>query len=336
MRELCCREAMHTSFRQAADDLSRVGQVSISAEMLRRIVEDEGRRLLHRQKAGDLRPAWTAADCRERADSPTCVITGADGVKVPMVTEQEKRKRRQRRVKRRRRTGSLRRRRLRKGSDQSYKEFKIVAFYDPSHERQYAIGTSGDHKTLGRLMRQHAGRIRLDHADCAYSVTDGAEWIRRQYQSQLPMLKANVLDYYHLREHVITAATKVFGEGTNEAIQWRKAITACALEDGPLELLGQLREQRKTLRSPTKRRAITELENYIAKRVSMLDYPTFRKQGYEIGSGPTEAFCKTLTARLKGSGRRWDRPNAEAIMALAATRASQLWKTYWTLETNAA
>lgn len=253
-----------------------------------------------------------------------------------MVTEEEKKKRRQRRVKRARVKGQSRRRRIRKGSDQSYKEFKILAFYDPSHERQYAIGTSGDHKTLGRLMRQHAGHIRLDHADQAYSVTDGAEWIRRQYQSQLPMLKANVLDYYHLREHVIAAGSKLFGEGTDEAIRWRKQITGCALEDGALEVLGRLRELRKTLRSPTKRQAVTELENYIAKRVSMLDYPTFRKRGYEIGSGPTEAFCKTLTARLKGSGRRWDRPNAEAIMALSAARASNLWKAYWNIKTDAA
>jgi len=36
-----------------------------------------------------------------------------------------------------------------------------------------------------------------------------------------------------------------------------------------------------------------------------------------------------LTARLKGRGRRWDRPNAEAIMALAAVEHSRLWATYW-------
>ena len=38
-------------------------------------------------------------------------------------------------------------------------------------------------------------------------------------------------------------------------------------------------------------------------------------KGRQIGSGPTEATCKALTVRLKGSGMRWDADNAEALMA---------------------
>jgi len=87
---------------------------------------------------------------------------------------------------------------------------------------------------------------------------------------------------------------------------------------------------------PAKREALRKLEQYVAKRVEMLDYPSFRAQGFDIGSGPTEAFCKTLTARLKGSGMRWDRPNAEALMALAALENSHLWDGYWTLQREAA
>jgi len=63
----------------------------------------------------------------------------------------------------------------------------------------------------------------------------------------------------------------------------------------------------------------------------MLDYPAFRAQGYALGSGPTESFCKTLTSWLKGSGMRWDKPHAEGLMALAAIRSSRLWQQYWTL-----
>ncbi len=42
------------------------------------------------------------------------------------------------------------------------------------------------------------------------------------------------------------------------------------------------------------------LRNDVAKRVEMLEYPTFRSKDYVIGSGPTEAYCKTLTSRLRG------------------------------------
>ncbi len=333
VRELTCREAMSSSFQQAAEDLSRVGQVEISAEMVRRIVETEGRRVIQVQKDRQLDPGWTATDCRERPASPSHVITGADGVKVPLITEGEMQKRRVHRKKGRKGSSSkCCRGRKRKGSDQAYKEFKLVAFYDRSHDHHYAVCTSGDHQVLGRLMRREAGRLRLDQAQVSYSVSDGAEWIRKQYQSQLPMLSANVLDYYHLREHVILAAKRVFGEGSPDARRWRKEMCGCVFEKGPVELLGRIRELRQSLRSPVKRQALTQLEKYIAPRLEMLNYPEFRARGYEIGSGPTESLCKTLTSRLKGSGMRWDKPNAEGMMALAAVRQSHLWQAYWNLQ----
>jgi hypothetical protein len=333
VREMACREAMSCSFSQAAEDLERVGQITISPERVRWIVEAEGRRVLQVQKDRQLHPGWTASAGTETADAVRCVISGADGVKVPMITEAEKQKRRGNKRQGRKSSLSKRRRgRRRQGSDQAYKEFKLVAFYDPSHAHHYAVGTSGDHRALGRLMRREAGRLRLDQAAESYSVSDGAEWIRKQYQSQLPMLSANVLDYFHLREHLILAARSVFGEGSPQGRTWRKAMSGCVLDHGPVELLGRIRELRQSLRSPVKRQALTHLEKYIAPRTEMLNYPEFQARGYEIGSGPTESFCKTLTRRLKGSGMRWDKPNAEAMMALAAVRQSHLWLAYWNLQ----
>jgi len=61
----------------------------------------------------------------------------------------------------------------------------------------------------------------------------------------------------------------------------------------------------------------------------MTDYPSYRQIGYDTGSGPTESFCGTLTARLKGRGMHWDNDNAEAIMALGSLYYSNLWHHYW-------
>jgi len=327
VREMCCREASSNSFCHAAENLSRIGQIKLSHETVRKIIETEGMVALERQKRGLIKPGWTADDCRDLPEKPSCIITGADGVKIPLITEEEKVKRRQRRGPKPK--GQSRRRYIRKGSDQKYKEFKIIAFYDPSHERQYAVGTSGDHEILGRMMRRLGRSIEVDKADIAYSVTDGAGWILKQYQSQLPMLKANVLDYYHLREHVIETSYKLFGENSKEALLWRNKMMGVVLEKGPVELLQYLGDMLRKVRSKIKRDSLKSLRNYIAKRLDMLDYPAFKKSGYEIGSGPTEAFCKTLTLRLKGPGMRWDKVNAEAVMTLASLRASGLWDEYW-------
>jgi hypothetical protein len=246
---------------------------------------------------------------------------------VPLVTEAEKKKRRKGRA--RRKKGQALRRRMARGSDLPYKEFKIAAFYDPAKEHPYAVGTSGSAPKLGQLIRRIACQLHLNEAEITYGVSDGALWIRGQYRIQLPMLQAHILDYYHLRDNVITASQVVYGQGSAESQPWRKQICGALLKQGPEPILVQIADLRKTLRSGAKRQALQKLHKFIRTRQEMLRYPEFVAAGYEIGSGPTEAFCKTLTSRLKGPGMRWDKPNAEAVMALASVRASDLWGTYW-------
>jgi hypothetical protein len=327
VREFCCREAAHSDFRTAAEDLAQVGQIQISHETVRQIVEAEGRRARDQQRSGELGPAWTAPDCRSGPQEPTSVITGADGFMVPLVTEAEKEKRRKRRG--RRKKGQPPLPPLPRGSDLPYKEFKLAAFYDPAKEHQFVVGVSGGPTQLGQLIRRIACQLKLDEAEIVYCVSDGALWIRGLYRIHLPLLKAHILDYYHFRDHVIRASQVVYESGTAESQAWRKEICGAMLEQGPEVVLSRIAELRKTLRAAPKRQALEKLSKFITKRKEMLRYPQFVAAGYEIGSGPTEACCKTLTSRLKGSSRRWDKPNAEAMMALASVRASDLWGTYW-------
>src|SRR5213078_2754522 len=98
----------------------------------------------------------------------------------PLVTDAEKKGRRQKVRQKRRRRGKKARPSSpsRRGADRSYKEFKIVAYYDEAEEHRHVSATRGDHQVAGRLMRRDAGRIALDQADDKVAVVDGAEWIR--------------------------------------------------------------------------------------------------------------------------------------------------------------
>ena len=78
-----------------------------------------------------------------------------------------------------------------------------------------------------------------------------------------------------------------------------------------------------------KRKAIERLLGYVSDRAEMIRYPEFLALGRQIGSGPTESMCKATTLRLKGRGMRWDRDNAEALMALEALDQSGTWEDYW-------
>lgn len=49
-----------------------------------------------------------------------------------------------------------------------------------------------------------------------------------------------------------------------------------------------------------KRQAIQSLQGYVARRTDTLKYLRYLAEGFQIGSGPTDAQYAYLTTRLKG------------------------------------
>jgi hypothetical protein len=284
------------------------------------------------QQKGLLPPGFGPDDCRFGKEGPSRIYVGTDGVMVPMVTEKEKDKRRKNR--RPKRSGG-KRRQMHRGADNSYKEFKIAVMYDESNEHKDVLATSGNHEVLGRLLRRQAARLNLTAFDEKGGLADGADWITKQFRIRLPMLDFRMLDFFHFSEHVWLAANVCFGQATDLAGEFAGEVLYIAKHQGPTALLDRLMEERKKHRSRARRKSLDDLIQYIAKRFEMCDYPKFIAGGWQIGSGPTEAMCKFLTYRLKGPGMRWDRPAADAIMALIALQQSNSWKGYWRLQKQA-
>jgi hypothetical protein len=330
VREMACRlNGDGKNFDKTAANLARTAQVALSGEALRTLVEAEGQRVLRAQRSGQLPLDWSAADCTIEGQTTTRIYVGSDGVMVPLVTDAEKTARRQKvKEKRRRRGRKARPLPPRKsGADQRYKEFKIVAFYDETQEHRLVAGTRGDCEVAGRLMRRDAGRIRLDLADEKVGNVDGSPWIRNQVERQSLPLDALGLDFYHLSENVHKARREIYGDDDEAGKEWAGGLLHVFKHDGYEAAWSQLLEWRLALKRG--RAAADRLVNYVSERREMIRYPEFRSKGWQIGSGPTEATCKTLTARLKGSGMRWDGDNAEAIMALEALTQSGQWDWYW-------
>ncbi len=76
------------------------------------------------------------------------------------------------------------------------------------------------------------------------------------------------------------------------------------------------------------RPAAGRLVSFVSEQRAMIRYPESEAKGWQIGSGPTEATCKMLTARLQGSGMHWNADNAEAIMALETLSHRGQWVQY--------
>jgi hypothetical protein len=137
----------------------------------------------------------------------------------------------------------------------------------------------------------------------------------------------DLLDFWHVLEKLAPAAQVLYGEtrGPEMLSTWRLGLLnrRAAVDD----ILTALTESgQRTVRVGATRPvhdAITYLENHR----ELLDYPGARRRGLPIGSGNTEATCKTLfTVRMKRSGARWKEATAAHVINLRALALSDRWQ----------
>lgn len=337
-RELCCRTGADArSFARAAENLKLVGQLTLSAELLRQVVEREGRRVLAAGESGELAPDWQAVDCRVKTPQGrevSRVYVGVDGFMAPLLTDAEKRARRRKVVAARRGRGEGRPKLpplppRRGGANGRYKEFKLVQFHDEAMEHRIVSVTRKPCQEAGRIMRRDARRIGFERAEERVGNVDGGPWIVNQVVRWPVALSGLCLDFYHLGKHVDEGRRVTFGEEGPQGRQWAGEVMHAAKHQGYPPLWDRLVRWRTGQRG-RKREAADGLLNYVSQRKGMICYEQFIQNGWRISSSTTESECGAVPRRVKGGGKRWDADNAEAVMALEATIQSDLWQPYWT------
>jgi hypothetical protein len=339
-RQLCCLMGIGQDFDQSRRDLKRVGGLTVSKERLRQITEAEGQHVRQVRDGGQVPAAWNADQAR-LADGRTRVYGGVDGVMAPTVTQAEKDKRRRQHVTRRQQRGqagvgnSKPLSAPKPGTDERFKEMKIAVFYDQDKTRRHMLATEKLSRDFAPLLAGHARQIGFERADETICLFDGAVWIYQQACMALPGLQVILLDFYHLAEHVHATARCCLGE-TEAARSWAHDRLAQAKRSDVTGMLAAIQALQKRSRSPAKKQSLCRLHGYIEQRRQMLGYGQALQEGWDIGSGPTEAACKTLTLRLKRPGMKWDRDNAAAMMNLVALRESGQWDAYWNRQSRLA
>ena len=342
LRELCCTLGIDAkSFARAVRNLQKSAAIQISEELLRRVVESEGKAVL---KASDedeqLELDWSAAECRTstpQGQETSRLYVSADGVMVPVTTQEEKDKRRATVMKKRRENRPRRGRRrgrlgaVKAGADQRYKQFFVTEFYSQDHEHKLVGVTRGDHRKLGRLLRREAARVRLPGAQERHGLVDGAVCLKRHLDG-LELSEVG-LDFYHGIEHVKGAAKQTLGSDASgkaspAAEQWAETMVHTLRHEGYDPFWEKLCQWRGPQRK-SKRASADRLLHYVAERKEMMNYVEWERRGLHIGSGPVESMCKVTTQRVKGPGMRWDTDHAEAMMALEALEQSGLRERYW-------
>lgn len=135
------------------------------------------------------------------------------------------------------------------------------------------------------------------------------------------------VDYYHACTYVSKLAEAIFGPG-REAYSWAAKMRRW-LKDKPggihrvLRSAGALRTIRGLVGADKDYQAAYA---FLHKHARWMDYAARRRRKTPIGSGITEAACKTVfSQRFKCSGMKWDVAGGAVILELRVAVLSRTW-----------
>ncbi len=142
------------------------------------------------------------------------------------------------------------------------------------------------------------------------------------------------VDYFHAAERITTIAESIFGAG-RAAQAWAERMRR-VLKDSPsgssrvVQSAGALRRSRGLQGS---RKDFDKAVSYLKRYRPHMDYTGYRRVQLPIGSGVTEAACKTIFGyRFKQSGMRWNCETGQQGLDLRVILKSNIWtrlRTSW-------
>lgn len=157
-------------------------------------------------------------------------------------------------------------------------------------------------------------------------VSDGADWIQGFYDYHCPQA-VRILDFCHAVERFGKLGEVLYGSESEAARQWTAEQAQRLIEKGGEQVVSELAE---LVDGHPQRAQMEEDLNYLLKRQDMMDYATFRQQGWPIGSGMVESAHKVVVqVRLKGAGMRWAEQHINPMLALRTVECNHQWQEQW-------
>jgi hypothetical protein len=221
-----------------------------------------------------------------------------------------------------------------------YREAMVgtLSFYDGEGERQHTIYLAaapeyGKSEFLQRLERAIRCAKQQFPAALYLGIADGAashwRFLEQHTDRQL-------IDFFHATEYVgkIAQATYPQRQAESQRAQWQDEHCKKLKHDpAALDLLideAARLSHRQTL-SQNVRDDVLSAWTYFTNHRHQMDYPGFVAAGLPIGSGVTEAACKSLVKqRLCASGMRWKNKGAKIVLSLRAlTHTTGRWTQFW-------
>ena len=220
-----------------------------------------------------------------------------------------------------------------------YKEAACAAvcFYDKTGERLSTL-------RFGRMPEAKKGILKNELSQTVENilyqspaltlvkVADGARDNWRYLGDTLrPGEGIEVVDFYHASEHLNKAIEAAYGKNSVDGKSRYEKYRSILKHDeiGAKRVIRTLTYLHK--KAPKRKQILTEL-NYFKNNLARMNYADLAKNNLPIGSGVTEASCKTLvTQRMKCSGMRWDIAGGQGVLTARSLIQSERFDEGWNL-----
>jgi transposase-like protein len=194
-------------------------------------------------------------------------------------------------------------------------------------KRRLYVATFAGSSQLGTQVHHTSQQLGIDPAT-AVVVADGANWIKKQQERYFPQATC-ILDWPHLWRVVRKAIGEV-QRLQGKSASWRSYQNEQMkqwLWQGQVQA-AQARLQRWRSQQQEEGRALHDAITYLHEQRAWIgSYEQWKAQGLPVGSGIIErAVAIVINRRMKKRGMRWRRDNATALVALRVAFLNDDWQ----------
>lgn len=208
-------------------------------------------------------------------------------------------------------------------NQEGYRETMIgtISFYDKKGERLHTIYQAsapeyGKATFWGRMTKE-IHDVKKIYPEANYiGIADGA---KDNWSFLEPHTSTQILDFYHTTVYLEAVATAV--HPCSEALQQTWLDEQCHklkhVDNGASEILKEIKTFRSNKLGKDVKEKLEGTITYFENHLHQMDYPQSVRNNLPIGSGVTEAACKTVVKqRLCQSGMRWKEVGASIVLGL--------------------
>jgi hypothetical protein len=315
---ICLEGAEESSFAKAEEHLRLVGGIEVQNRQVQRLV----------QQIGPDAQQWHQQEAQPEPCTAAVLYVAADATGVPMRKEEVAGR------KGHQPDGSAKTRMMYLGAVFTQQKCDEEGFPLREPDSTSYLASFESASDFGIALRREGRRRGSGTAKEVVLLIDGAPALEKLGTVNFPGC-TQIVDLYHTCEHLSQVLEALWGQNYKEHCEYKKLRrrwTKLLLRDGVEKMIQQARQKHQ------EEAGTGDMEkalHYFTENIERMQYGTFRKKGYFIGSGVVEAGCKSVIgARCKQSGMLWSEEGALNVLAFRTIKRSRRWDSFWKARAN--